>query len=176
MNSYLALTLGLLLIDFVETNSDGWRMESSPDGRLVAMVRGEKNRAIKKNRTLAGTITSRMYEFHADQIEFTLCWTRLPRMARHFADDETLFASAKKNILNQYSAVADSFDDWNQVGGPARVLRYHVPDSSSVNNKSMYGAAVVIVRDDAVYAANAMCDVQVDEQQINTFINSIKMK
>ena len=80
---------------------DDWHLVKSHDGAIEAMLPGPAKKKLDKQRTLAGTITTKVLEFHTDDVEFTITSTKLSKFLRRFANDERLYKRAKNEILNK---------------------------------------------------------------------------
>ena len=70
---------------------DDWHLVKSHDGAIEAMLPGPAKKKLDKKRTLAGTITTKVLEFHTDDVEFTITSTKLSKFLRKFANDERLY-------------------------------------------------------------------------------------
>ena len=81
---------------------DNWHLVKSSDVVIEATLPGPATKKLDKTRSLAGTITTRIMEFHTDKVEFSVSSTKLPRFVSRIADDERLYKNAKDGVLNRF--------------------------------------------------------------------------
>ena len=178
MNRILCpLTLLLFLnIWCVSHAQDNWHVVKSSDGAVEAILPGPATRKLDKRRTLAGTITTKIMEFHTDKVEFSVSSTGLPKFVRRIADDERLYKNAKDGVLNRFFGKQKSFEKTSIDGVSVRELHYEVVDFEDESHNGYDGVAIFLVRNSKVYAANAIMAKEAGNADLKKFRESIKIK
>lgn len=154
---------------------EGWHVIKSSDGAIEAMLPGPAKKQLDKRRTLAGTIVTKVMQFHTDDVEFTISSTRLPKLVRRLADDERLYKNARTQILNRFYGQEKSFEEITIDDIPARELHYEVADFHDEAHSGYHGVAVFLVRKEKVYVANAIMEKEDGNTDLKKFRESIKL-
>ena len=154
---------------------DDWHLVKSHDGAIEALLPGPAKKKLDKQRTLAGTITTKVLEFHTDEVEFTITSTKLSKFLRRFANDERLYKRAKNEILNKSYGEETSLKEIEIDEVPARELHYEVVDFHDENHNGYQGVAVFVVLNDKVYVANAIMEKEDGNLDLKKFRDSIKI-
>lgn len=158
------------------TDQDAWHNVKSSDGVIEAMLPGKATKKLDKRRTLAGTITTKALEFHTDEVEFTVTSTRLPKLLRKMADDNRLYETAKEKVLFRAYGKEKSFKETTIDGFAARELRYEVVHFEDESHNGYDGVAIFLVRNNKVYAANAIMAKEAGNADLDKFRKSIRIK
>ena len=171
----LAILLTVNALSALPAQED-WHVIKSSDGAIEALLPGPPKRKLDKRKSLAGTITTKIMEFHTPDVEFSVSSTRLSKFVRAFADDEKLYKNAKDGILNRFFGKQTSFKKIRIDQIPARELQYEVVDFNDEKHKGYHGVAVFLVLNDTVYAANAILGKDAGDSDLKKFRDSIKIK
>ena len=115
------------------------------------MLPGPAKKKLDRKKTLAGTITTKVLEFHTDDVEFTITSTKLSKFLRKFANDERLYKRAKSEILSKSYGEETSLKEVEIDEVSARELHYEVVDFHDESHKGYQGVAVFVVLNDKVY-------------------------
>ena len=154
---------------------DDWHLVKSQDGAIQAMLPGPAKKKLNKKKTLAGTITTKVLQFHTDDVEFTITSTKLSKFLRKFANDEKLFKRAKNEILNNSFGEEKSLKEIKIDDVPARELRYEVVHFEDESHNGYQGVAVFAVHNDKIYVANALMEKEAGNLDLKKFRDSIKI-
>jgi len=154
---------------------DDWHLVKSHDGAIEAMLPGPAKKKLDRKKTLAGTITTKVLEFHTDDVEFTITSTKLSKFLRRFANDEKLYKRAKSEILSKSYGEEKSLKEIEIDEVPARELHYEVVDFHDENHNGYQGVAVFVVLNDKVYVANAIMEKEEGNLDLKKFRDSIKI-
>ena len=95
---------------------------------------------------------------------------------RRFADDERLYKNAKDGVLNRYFGKQKSFEKTTIDGTPARELHYEVVNFEDESHNGYDGVAIFLVKNNTVYAANAIMSKEDGNADIKKFRDSIRLK
>lgn len=155
--------------------NDNWHNVKSSDGVVAASLPGKATKKLNKKRTLAGTITTKVMQFHTDEVEFTVTSSRLPRFLRRIADDERIYKTARDNVLNEAFGVEKSFEETTLDGFTVRVLHYEVDHFEDETHNGYHGVAILYVRNGKVYAANALMAKDAGDADLQKFRQSIRI-
>ena len=173
----LSLSLLLVLNSWCLVHAqENWHIVKSSDVNIEAMLPGPATKKLDKRRTLAGTITTRILEFHTAEVEFSVSSTQLSKFVRRFADDERLYKNAKDGVLNRYFGKQKSFEKTMIDGTPARELHYEVVNFEDESHNGYDGVAIFLVKNNTVYAANAIMSKEDGDADIKKFRDSIRLK
>ncbi len=177
MNKFNVLAILLVVVALGTANAqDQWHLVKSGDGAVEAMLPGPAERKIDKRKSLAGTITTKILEFHTADVEFSVSSTKLSRFVRRFANDEKLYKSAKEGVLNRFYGKETSFKTISIDQVSARELKYEVVDFQDEAHKGYHGVAVFLVLNNTVYSANAIMAKEDGNTDLIKFRESIKIK
>ena len=157
-------------------DQDVWHNVKSSDGVIEATLPGKATKKLDRRRTLAGTVTTRVLEFHTDDVEFTVTSTRLPKILRKMASDQRLYGTAKEKVLSRAYGKQKSFEETTIDGFAARELHYEVVDFEDESHNGYDGVAVFLVRDNKVYVANAIMTKEDGSADLEKFRKSIRIK
>lgn len=172
--SLLAILFAVNILGALNAQDD-WHLIKSSDGAIEALLPGPPKRKLDKTKSLAGTIVTKIMEFHTDEVEFSVSSTRLSRFVRAFADDERLYKNAKDGVLNRFFGKAISYEEIEVDGLSARELHYEVVDFQDEAHQGYHGVAVFLVLNDKVYAANALMAKDAGKSDLMKFRDSIKI-
>ncbi len=179
MNKNLLLLLSLLLVwtSCCDVHAqDDWHVVKSSDGVIEAMLPGPAKKILYKKKTIAGTITTRILQFHTAEVEFSVSSTRLSKFIRRFADEERLYKIAKNGVLNRLFGKEKSFEKIKLDGVDARALHYEVVNFEDETHNGYDGLAIFLVLNSKVYAANAIMAKEDGNADLKKFRESIKLK
>ncbi len=157
-------------------DQDVWHNVKSSDGVIEATLPGKATKKLDRRRTLAGTITTKVLEFHTDDVEFTVTSTRLPKLLRKLASDQRLYETAKEKVLSRAYGKQKSFEETTIDGFTARELHYEVVDFEDESHHGYDGVAVFLVLNNKVYVANAIMAKEDGNADLEKFRKSIKIK
>ena len=167
--------LVVISISNLQAQDDEWHLVKSQDGAVEAMLPGPAKKKLNKKKTLAGTITTKVLEFHTDEVEFTITSTKLSKFLRRFANDEKLYKRAKSEILNKSFGEEKSLKEVEIDGVPARELHYEVVHFEDEDHNGYQGVAVFVVLNDKIYVANAIMEKEDGNLDLKKFRDSIKI-
>ena len=170
----LAVLLTVSFSDNLQAQDD-WHLVKSQDGAIEAMLPGPAVKKLNKKKTLAGTITTKVLEFHTEDVEFTITSTKLSKFLRRFANDERLYSRAQNEILSRSYGEQTSLKEIEIDEVPARELHYEVVDFHDEEHQGYQGVAVFVVLNDKVYVANAVMEKEDGNSDLKKFRDSIKI-
>ena len=145
-----ALSLGTLRA------ADDWHSVKSNDGKVQAMMPGEAKKSTIETKSAAGKVTTYNMEFHGDQVQFDISYSKIPRLALKFASEDKIFDNARGSVLHKAFGKESSFEKVTISGNSARELKYEGVSHDDPDHGGFQGTTLFFMVDGTLYVANAV--------------------
>jgi hypothetical protein len=155
---------------------DDWHPVTTPDGMMHALLPGKAKESTMEEKTIAGTVVTKIKDYTSNSAQFSISSTKLSRMVQRFASENTLYDNAKAGVLKKSHGQAQSFSDATLNGIQGRLLKYEAINHDDENHGGYLGMAFIFVHDGTVYTADVLAEKDGGEADIKRFKESIRIR
>jgi hypothetical protein len=176
MRSYCVAITAIFLFSGISTAQDDWHPVTTPDGAMQGLLPGKATDSTMEDKTIAGTVATKIKDYSSDTAQFSISSTKLSRMVQRFANEKTLYDNAKAGVLRKSHGNAKSFEDVTLNDIKGRLLKYEAINHGDENHNGYHGVAFIFVHNGSVYTADVMSEKDSGDADIKRFKDSIRIK
>lgn len=175
MKPFCVAVTAIILFSGISTAQDDWHPVTTPDGVMHALLPGKAKESTMEDKTIAGTVVTKVKDYTSDTAQFSISSTKLSRMVQRFANDTTLYGNAKAGVLKKSHGKETSFAEMTLNGIKGRLLKYEAVSHDDENHSGFQGMAFIFVHDGSVYTADVLAEKGAGDAEVKRFKESIQI-